>query len=785
MNRYTIIFLLLSTPFFTQAHNLPVTIYGKIIDASEKPIEFASVYLERTSLGGSSDEQGYFSFTAPPGRYLLKASVLGYEPFLREIEITGKERHYSIHIRLDATTKQLDEVVINGKSAARHINESAYNVSALDTRLMHNSNQNLSDALGKISGIRLRENGGMGSDLSFSLNGFSGKHVKVFMDGVPMEGFGSSFQLNNIPINMAERIEVYKGVVPVAFGADALGGVVNIITRQGHSNYLDVSYSFGSFNTHKSYVNFNYTLPSGWHLQANIYQNYSKNNYPVYIHLTDQNGVFKAEETKVRRFHDTYHNEAIILRAGLRGKDYADRLVLGMVLGKNKADIQNGNNMDFVYGEKFTEGTTLMPTLDYTVKDLFMENLNFSFNGNYNFGYTRNVDTVSFRKYTWQGDWTPSKVKGENSYQLYKYRDHNGSFTSNLNYTLKEHHTITVNDVLTTFHRQGKDELATDNADNFPSVNRQNVLGINYQYHPGRLWNANLFIKHYSKYSETHIAVGNTGHYRKAGRNYRATGYGLAATLTPGKHFQAKFSYEKAYRLPTSRELFGNNDLESGNDSIQAENSHNYNLNFGYRTRIGQAHTLYTEVALTYRDIHNYIRRKVSESQGTATSANDGRIRNRGISGEIRYTYKNLLNIGGNVTYQDIRNRDKYSNGKKNLTYNDRIPNTPYFFGNADATLNLASFGGQHNTLSIGYNLQFLEEFFLRWPSYGSKDSKYTVPSQLSHDINLTYRIGDGKYNISLECNNFTDERLYDNYSLQKPGRSFSAKFRYHLQFRK
>ena len=63
--------------------------------------------------------------------------------------------------------------------------------------------------------MKLRESGGVGSDMQLMLDGFSGKHVKVFIDGVPQEGAGTAFDLNNIPVNFAERIEVYKGVVPV------------------------------------------------------------------------------------------------------------------------------------------------------------------------------------------------------------------------------------------------------------------------------------------------------------------------------------------------------------------------------------------------------------------------------------------------------------------------------------------------------------------------------------------------------------------------------------------
>ena len=125
------------------------------------------------------------------------------------------------------------------------------------------------------------------------LDGFSGKHVKVFIDGVPQEGAGTAFDLNNIPVNFAERIEVYKGVVPVGFGTDALGGVINIVTNKQKRNwFLDASYSYGSFNTHKSYVNFGQSFKNGLTnfgqsfrngltYEINAYQNYSDNNYYI------------------------------------------------------------------------------------------------------------------------------------------------------------------------------------------------------------------------------------------------------------------------------------------------------------------------------------------------------------------------------------------------------------------------------------------------------------------------------------------------------------------------
>ena len=72
--------------------------------------------------------------------------------------------------------------------------------------------------------------------------------------------------------------------------------------------------------------------------------------------------------------------------------------------------------------------------------------------------------------------------------------------------------------------------------------------------------------------------------------------------------------------------------------------------------------------------------------------------------------------------------------------------------------------------------MRYVHRFFRSWASEGAK---LYVPEQWSQDANLMYAIQDGRYTVSLEVNNFTNAMLYDNYSLQKPGRSFSIKFRY------
>ena len=227
---------------------------GKVTNKQGHPIAFSSVILKNTTYGTISNENGNFTFSAPQGNYILTASTIGFKAVDKEITINGGSR-VKVTIELTEQEEVLDEVIVQGKTKSRQIKEMPLSVNAIELKEFANTTLNLNEVLNRSTGVKVREQGGVGSDFEFSINGLSGKAVKFFVDGIPIGVTGSSMSLNNIPNNIAERIVVYKGVVPVHLGSDALGGAVNIITNQKVSNYLDASYSAGSFNTHRSICN--------------------------------------------------------------------------------------------------------------------------------------------------------------------------------------------------------------------------------------------------------------------------------------------------------------------------------------------------------------------------------------------------------------------------------------------------------------------------------------------------------------------------------------------------
>jgi hypothetical protein len=178
-----------------------------------------------------------------------------------------------------------------------------------------------------------------------------------------------------------------------------------------------------------------------------------------------------------------------------------------------------------------------------------------------------------------------------------------------------------------------------------------------------------------------------------------------------------------------------------------------------------------------YRNTRDYIRRQIEQRYGGAFYTNHGKVLNLGFDGEARYFYKNIFSAGGNITYQNIRNMERYDiYGREYIYYKDRMPNVPYLFGNIDASYNIRNFISKKNLLSLGYNMRYVHSFYRDWQSEGAD---IIIPGQLSHDLNLTCAFDNGRYNVSFEVRNVADEILYDNYSLQKPGRSFMIKIRY------
>lgn len=685
---------------------------------------------------------------------------------------------------VDEEVTQLSEVVLTGQSPIKQVQKAAYNVVAIEAQQLRNLNSNAADILARVSGVKMRETGGVGAEANINLNGFTGRHVRIFIDGVPMNEANASFRINNIPAELIERIEIYKGVVPITFGADALGGAINVVTRKNRYNYGNLSYTFGSFNTHKSTLNLGQFLTDNISVELNAYQNYSDNSYKVFTEYLDlQTGTYSKEKRWFKRFHDRYHNEAIIGRVNIFDEKWADKLSFALNYSQEDKQLQNANLMQKVFGGKYRKSHNYSSSVEYEKKNI-LKGLSFFLTGRYDFTTTQNVDEEA-RRYSWTGEYEPMVTRGESQLQNTIFEGKTGYITSHLDYQLNEKHSFQLTHTFSNYTRRNKNMLITNytlDSDFMRRVNEKNISGLSYKFTPSERWNILAFGKYYNTAVTGPVIISGQGSravYEEETHHTQAWGYGGATTYQLLKTLQTKISYEKSFRLPTDTELFGDGDLEIGNYKLKPENSNNLNVNLSYQP-VFKAHSLLVEAGFAYRYIKDYIIRSIisaGANEGSAGSRNHGKVLNMGVDATLRYFYKDIFSVGGNLSYMNLRNKEKFTEtGRPSAIYNDRLPNMPYLFGNADATCNIGSLIAKRDKLSLNYNLFFTEEFFTSWQSEGTK---IKVPRQLSHDVSLTYYTPNKRLSLSVEAKNITDELLYDNYSLQKAGRAFYAKLSY------
>jgi outer membrane receptor protein involved in Fe transport len=253
----------------------------------------------------------------------------------------------------------------------------------------------------------------------------------------------------------------------------------------------------------------------------------------------------------------------------------------------------------------------------------------------------------------------------------------------------------------------------------------------------------------------------------------------VGTRLTVSEPWAIKASYEHSVRLPIARELLGNGSTIYPNIALRPESSENFNLGLFGNIILAPSHHLYYEVNGFIRLVDDYIKTTVKEQEGMMQYENVEAVHIKGVEGEVRYDWTDKLDLMLNASYQDSRDQRKYlESGALSATYNNRVPNKPWTFVNAEASYAFHNVLLPDSKLKISMDYQWVHWFYLTWEAYGSAKTKPRIPEQNLINAAMQYSWKDGRYNLSLECTNLFDRLAYDNYMLQKPGRAFFAKFR-------
>jgi len=682
----------------------------------------------------------------------------------------------------------LDNVVVVGKSKTQKLREGALSVNAVNIAAKVNTVTNLNDIINQTTGVKVRYEGGFGSDFELSLNGMSGNSVRYFIDGVPLDTKGSEVTLANIPVNMIDHIEVFKGVVPAYLGTDALGGAINLVTNRRINNFLDASVSVGSFHTSIIDINGQYKLPhTDIILRPTLGVNFSKNDYKMKdVELWDasKNQFYLTDR---RRFHDDYLSLLGQLEVGIENQTWADAFFVSASYHKVNKELQTGQIQSIVYGDAERRQNSWSISARYSKHDFLLKNLYANILASHTWDHALTVDSA-YRKYDWDGQWihtTRNEITGRAA-QLRHYKRPLTTLRANFDYQINEEHSLNLNYMLYRNGNKRYDDLDRE----FEPTNdhlTKHIIGFSYNQ---LLFNERMqntfFLKEYINHTnieqEDHSWITNADDVPKVStKNYH--GYGLGTRYRFWEELSVKASFEHTARLPLSREMLGNGTTVYANLALKPENSDNYNIGIFGNIHIHQDHLLNYEVNGFYRHIKDYIHAVLSESEGMIQYDNVAGVNMKGFECELRYRFRDWLQLTSNVSYQDARDQNKYKkDGKPSITYNNKVPNRPWLFSNHELTLTKNNIFGEGSQLRFGYLYQYVHWFFLTWEGYGSLSTKSRIPTQNLHSATLTYSWQNQRYNVSLECNNIFDAMSFDNFKLQKPGRNFLCKFRIFIQ---
>ena len=769
---YKTFLLLLLTTSSLWAQNT-AELSGKITDkATQKPLIGADIYLKELKKGANADAQGnYYLKGIPEGNYTIIGSYLGYQTFSRKIYLKGQER---LDISLKEQAEEISGVTVSGKSIAHQKKEESMPVTVIDMSNMRGTVSNVQDILAKTVGVTLRTSGGVGSSSRISVRGLEGKRIGFFIDELPMTEQTDYLDINDIPVDMIDRIEIYKGVVPARFGGSSLGGAINIVIREYPDKYADLSYGYESFNTHKAQGVFKRNLKARG-LVFGIGGGYT---------TSDNNYTFDSpyrEGLRITRNHDKYRK--YIVGGSFKAKKWwFDEVEFEPVVVKTYKEIQG-----IEYDIREAHSESLMAGLaNKLTKDNFLtEGLNFDMFSGVVLTQMNFIDKAT-RRYEWDGSSypTPSRYGGEVGYNFPSDSDDQKlSFINktNLEYIINERHSFNFNSVFSIANGTPKDELKTLSLGkqvNFDSRMHSWVSGLTYDLRSlNDVFLNSLTLRYYQYTMHTQMApLFVPGKYDiDLQKNNWGVNNAMRYRFLPSLMGKLSAGYE--VRIPSESELLG--DGISVVPSADLLPERNASANIGLLFDLTGKHPSNAQIEMNF--FYMYLQDMIRYTAGLigAQYQNFGEMRTLGVEFEAKADVLPSLYAYVNTTYQDLRDTRDYEPASTvpNPTKYKRMPNIPYLMANAGIEFHRENlFGGSGQNTRLFADVAFVEEYFYDFEL--TQLQKRRIPRSTTIDIGFEHSFLNNKLFISGKLRNVTNEKTLSEFNRPLPGINGGVKIR-------
>lgn len=205
------------------------SIQGKVVDKGGTPIAFTTIQLLQTSKAVSSNEAGQFSINnVSQGFYALKVSFVGFKSITQQLTVANENVDLGTIVLSEAITN-LDQMVVTASRLEQTIADVSIPIQVIDQKqIERSSNIRLNEILMEQTGLMINSDHGAG----IQIQGLNSEYILILVDGEPLIGrTAGTLDLTRITVNNIDRIEVVKGPSSSLYGSEAMGGVINIITK--------------------------------------------------------------------------------------------------------------------------------------------------------------------------------------------------------------------------------------------------------------------------------------------------------------------------------------------------------------------------------------------------------------------------------------------------------------------------------------------------------------------------------------------------------------------------
>ena len=221
-----------------------------IVKGTEESIPFATVMILGTNRGAVSNEEGQFEFRKlAAGKYTLRVQVMGYKTQEKTITVSA-EATSVVHFQMEEVSFTTDEVVVSANRNEVSRKAAPVVVNVMSAKLFETVNStDLAKSLNFQSGLRVENNCQNCGFPQVRINGLEGPYSQILINSRPIiSALSGVYGLEQIPVNMIERVEVVRGGGSALFGANAVGGTINIITKDPIINSFQVASTMSNMN---------------------------------------------------------------------------------------------------------------------------------------------------------------------------------------------------------------------------------------------------------------------------------------------------------------------------------------------------------------------------------------------------------------------------------------------------------------------------------------------------------------------------------------------------------